>query len=115
MKTNPAPEENDRLSGVLREWVVDAPLPPRFADQVWHRIARAESGAQGSAWSDLVRSLGRSLQRPKVAYSYAAVLLALGVVGGSWTAHLKTSRMESALGQRYVQSVDPYRQAVLSP
>lgn len=114
MNTQFTPESEQRLSEALQEWVVDAPLPPRFQEQVWNRIASAEDKAQPSFWSGLVQLANRSLSRPKVAYSYAAVLLAVGIVAGSWTAQMKSNRLATDLGQRYVQSVDPYQHTIAS-
>jgi hypothetical protein len=114
MKNNENPENENRLSKVLQEWKVDAPLPPRFQEQVWNRIARAEAKAKGSFWQELVRLVKATFDRPKVAYSYAAVLLAFGIAAGSWTAQVKSSRLETDLGQRYLQSINPYQQEMAS-
>ena len=39
--------ENDRgLSEELRRWTVTTPLPPRFREGVWQRIASAETEAE---------------------------------------------------------------------
>jgi hypothetical protein len=115
MKTNLEPENEDRLDAVLQEWVVDAALPPRFQEHVWNRIAHAEDNSQLSIWSGMVRWMTRAFERPKVAYSYAVALLAFGIVAGSWTAEIRSNRLEHSLGQQYLQSVDPYRQAASSP
>ena len=114
MKTNLNSGDEDRLSATLREWVVDAPLPPRFQEQVWNRIARAEASPEGSFWRGLARLVVKSLERPKMAYSYAAVLLAFGIAAGSLTAQMKSNRLESALGHKNLLSIDPYQQAVAS-
>lgn len=111
MKTNPDPESEDR---VLREWVVDAPLPPRFQENVWSRIARAEPTARPSFWSGIFQVLAGAFERPRVAYSYAAVFLALGIAAGTWTAQVKRSHLEADLGQRYLQSINPYQQDLAS-
>jgi hypothetical protein len=49
-----------------------------------------------------------------MAYSYAAVLLAFGIAAGSLTAQMKSNRLESDLGHKYLLSIDPYQQAVAS-
>jgi hypothetical protein len=111
MKTNQDPQNDSHLDRVLEQWVVDAPLPPRFQEQVWQRIARAESKPEltPTFWT-LVRGLiETNLPRPKFAYSYVAILLLLGVVTGAWTAQRETHRLKVDLGARYVQSVDPFR------
>ena len=109
MKPKQEPESDLSLNKVLRQWTVDAPLPPRFQEQVWQRIERAESAPAMSFHSALALWLQNLLPRPKLAYSYAAVLLALGVVAGAWAAQTQNTRMETSLGSRYLQSIDPYQ------
>jgi hypothetical protein len=116
MKPHHKPENDERLDEVLRQWNVDTPLPPRFQEQVWRRIDRAEAKPQAtvSFWAWFLHLLEANLPRPKLAYSYALLLLLLGVFGGAWTAQRETSRMDAALGSRYVQSVDPYQKVALN-
>jgi len=109
MKPNQNPDSDERLRKVLREWVVDTPLPPRFQDQVWKRIARAEAPSESSFWSKLARLVEVVLPRPRIAFSYVAALLVLGVTAGSVTAQIKSSQLDATLRARYVQAVDPYR------
>lgn len=109
MKINFEPEKDEPLREVLSQWTVDIPLPPRFQEQVWHRIAQADTQAQPSFWNGLRRWLESGVPRPQVAYSYVSILLILGVLAGSWAAQSKTSQLDAALSARYVQSVDPYR------
>ena len=108
--------EDDQLREVLREWTVDTPLPPRFQEQVWRRIAKAEAKPQSAKrlWSWLLHLAEVNLPRPKFAYSYVAILLLLGVVGGAWAAQRETNRLDTALGSRYVQSIDPYQKVALN-
>jgi ferric-dicitrate binding protein FerR (iron transport regulator) len=109
MRTTPTPESDEQLNKMLGEWVVDAPLPPRFEEQVWRRIERSETAADAPPLTRLFRSVAESFTRPKVAYAYVAVLLAVGMAAGSWTAQVKSNQVETALGERYVGSVDPYK------
>jgi hypothetical protein len=106
---NGRPAEEQALDAVLRQWTVEAALPPRFQEQVWQRIARAgprrEAGLAGAWW----RLIAVALPRPGVAVGYVAALLALGVAGGSWAAQVRSHQLQAALGLRYVQSLDPYR------
>ncbi len=104
------------LHEVLRQWTVDTPLPPRFQEQVWRRITRAETKSQPMMpfWAGLLRLVEANLPRPKVAYSYVVILLLVGVVGGAWAAQRETSRLDAALGSRYVQSIDPYQTVALN-
>jgi hypothetical protein len=116
MKPDHKTENDARLHEVLRQWAVDAPLPPRFQEQVWRRIDRAEVKPQTAMrfWGLLLHFLEANLPRPKFAYSYLSILLLLGVVGGAWAAQRETSRLDAALGSRYVQSVDPYQKVALT-
>jgi len=107
MKTKSNPDDLDKL---LQEWVVKEPLPPRFQEQVWNRIRRAEAHAEPSFGSGFLRSVVAVFERPKLAYAYAAFLLAFGLAAGTWTAQVKSSHWESDLGQRYLQTVNPYQQ-----
>jgi hypothetical protein len=105
-----------QLDDVLRQWTVDKPLPPRFQEEVWSRIGRAEARphpvSSFAAW--LWHFAEINVPRPKFAYSYVAVLLLLGIVGGAWAAQRESSRLDSALGSRYLQSVDPYQKVALN-
>jgi hypothetical protein len=100
------------LHAVLEAWVVDAPLPPRFRDNVWQQIARAETRSTPAIWSQVLRLIEVVLPRPKFALAYVSALLVLGVAGGAIAAQVKSNRLNMALGQRYVQSIDPYRSEV---
>ena len=114
MNTNPTPER-DPLDRVLRQWVVDTSLPARFQEEVWQRIARAETRAEPDLPAGLWRLIQDILPRPKFAVAYLSVVLALGVTAGALAAQAKTSRLDSDLSLRYVQSVDPYRAGISNP
>jgi hypothetical protein len=102
------PENHDAaLRGLLKEWRVETPLPPRFQGEVWRRIERAQGQTVPSIWAVIAHWLGTALARPAAAAAYIAVLL---VVGGSvgWTeAQEKTARVKEELGQRYIRVLDP--------
>jgi hypothetical protein len=115
MKLHQTSGDDEALRRTLREWTVDAPLPPRFQERVWERIARAETEAPASLWPALSRLVEVVLPRPGFALPYVAVLLALGVAAGSLAAQARTRRVQTDLGLRYVQSVDPYRTGVSHP
>ena len=109
MKPNHTPEDNESLGRVLRQWTVEAPLPPRFQEQIWQRIAWAEAAAAPSLWVSFSRWLEVVLPRPRFAFAYVAVLLVAGVTAGSLAAQVRTSRLETDLSLRYVQSLDPFQ------
>ena len=48
-----AKDPDEPLDAVLRGWKVDSALPPRFQEQVWRRIARAEADGKDVVWSGL--------------------------------------------------------------
>ncbi len=104
-----------QLDGVLREWRVTTPLPPRFREDVWQRVSRAETKVETSWLAELVRLIEVVLPRPRVAFSFVAALCVMGVAAGSITAQLRTSHLNAALGERYVQSIDPYHPASAHP
>jgi hypothetical protein len=106
--------QEERLTSALRKWVVDAPLPPRFQEAVWQRIARAETPTPAAAGSGLRRWL-ELLPRPKFAFAYLAVLLAAGLAAGSWAAQARASHVASDLSSRYVQAIDPFRVELPEP
>jgi hypothetical protein len=109
MKTNQEPENDPALSNMLHQWVVDTPLPSRFQDQVWQRIARAETQPQAGLWAGLQRWVNEILPRPGFAVAYLSLVLALGAGAGSLASQARNNRLNSELGTLYVQSVDPYR------
>ncbi len=102
MKENQA--DVDRL---LKSWRVTTPLPPRFQEEVWKRIERAEAGTsitQGvRAWFAML------FARPAIAVSYVAVLLGIGLAAGFFQANHKTAQWDHQLASRYVQTLDPYQ------
>jgi len=115
MKPNQDPENDAHLRTLLRSWVVDTPLPPGFKDSVWRRIERADLQPESPFWAGLMNLIDVSLPRPKVAFAYLTVLLAVGLTAGAWAAQIKTSHAETSLGLRYVQSLDPYHSAAVHP
>src|SRR2546427_6414553 len=109
MKTNEPGDNDEALRKVLREWRTDASLPPRFQEEVWRRIERAQASGAPSAWAVMIHWIGVVLPRPALAASYVAVLLAIGVTVGWAQARQETARVKDELGQRYVRVLDPYQ------
>ena len=108
--------DNDRaLDSALRQWTVKDPLPARFQEQVWRRIADAEAPPQPFWLAALSRLLGVVLPRPKFAFVYLSILLVAGVVTGSVSAQIRTHRLNAELSQRYVQLIDPNRAGPSAP
>ena len=111
MKTNRPDNHNDALHQVLKEWRLNAALPPRFQERVWQRIERAGASAAPSLWGALAHWIGTRLPRPAMASVYITVLLVVGGTAGWTQAHQTNARVNSELGARYVQELDPYQAA----
>jgi hypothetical protein len=66
-------------------------------------------------WARLHRFLDATLARPTFACSYVAILLLAGILAGSFAAQRHVSRLDAALGSRYVQTIDPYQKTIVNP
>ena len=103
MKSNDAD-----LSRQLQEWRVTSPLPPRFREQVWKRIERAETPTLSI--TDAVRAwIAMAFARPRFALVYVCVLLLTGLIVGLVQVNQKAAQWDHQLERRYVQSIDPYQ------
>lgn len=110
MNTIQPNEDDKKLSKLLHEWKVEASLPPRFQEQVWRRIEKAEHAPSApSAWTVIAHWVGTVLPRPALAASYVAVLLAIGVTAGWAQAQQETAQVKADLADRYVRVLDPYQ------
>lgn len=98
---------DEALSHALGEWTVEEPLPPRFQEQVWHRISIAESARTAPRWRDKLAFLAAAICQPRFALGYLTVLVGIGVLFGSLTAQAQRQRVEKELGYRYVHTIDP--------
>jgi hypothetical protein len=107
MKHEPESRSGDLLDETLHRWTISAPLPVRFRDQVWQRIAQSETGPRETAWGGLTRLIEVLLPRPAIAFSCLAAFVLAGMAAGSWTAQVSNSRVDMQLSSRYVQSIDP--------
>jgi len=104
------PNNDKALKDALRAWTVQTPLPPCFQKNVWRRIEAAECEQQcPTAWALLVGWFSRFMARPAVTVAYATVLVAVGVTLGVKQVQTTSTHLENRLGQRYVQSVDPFQ------
>src|SRR5437867_170579 len=109
MKEHEPIANNDLLSRTLREWRVCAPLPPRFHEEVWGRIARAEAERRSRSIGQIFAQwVETTFSRPAVAASYVGLLLFVGLSTGYWQAQGKSAQAESQGRMLYVQSVDPF-------
>lgn len=101
--------KDEALIRLLRSWKSDAPLPPRFQESVWNRIARAETRKAAGAWTTFNRCVEAIFARPSFALSYVALFLFAGLGAGLWQAHGRAVQGETEWRARYVQMVDPYQ------
>lgn len=111
MKTDNSNENDTSLRALLQEWKPEASLPPRFQEQVWRRIERAEAAPVSSVSLAAVFAnwLTNLLPRPALATAYLALLLSIGASAGWSKARQETARVAGELSARYAQAVDPYR------
>src|ERR1043165_1469597 len=100
-------QNKEPLSKALQEWKVTTPLPPRFEEEVWQRIAHAET--KRSLWWQFLGWLEMALPRRTVAASYVTILLLSGLTAGFWESRHKAAELNEALGRRYVQMIDPFQ------
>jgi hypothetical protein len=107
LNMKPEDHTDQNLNKVLKEWRVSAALPPRFQEQVWHRIEEAET--RDSAWVTFLREISAAFARPALAVSYVAVLLMVGLAVGYWQAQASNAQADQMLSSRYVQLIDPYQ------
>src|SRR5258706_5159685 len=103
------PGNHDELPKALKEWRSDARLPPRFQEQVWQRIERAQTQSVHPVRAFIDHWVGAMLPRPALAASYLAVLLSVGLTAGWAQARRETARVKDELGLRYVRVLDPYQ------
>jgi hypothetical protein len=108
---NSIPENDEKLSRLLRESKADAPLPPRFQEGVWRRIeSSASARVRQVSWGDMFAHwLGAILPRPAMATAYIAVLLTIGITVGWAQAQQTNARVKADLSERYVSVLDPYQ------
>ena len=109
MNTNESSHRDEALRKLLKESRVEVPLPPRFQENVWRRIERAQVPATPSVWAVIAHWVGTMLPRPALAASYVAILLTIGVTAGWAQARQENARVKGELGERYVRVLDPYQ------
>ena len=97
---NPHPDDV-KISGLLRAARATPSLPPRFQENVWHRIEAAASPAHSESWLDALAVL---ILRPRLAFATAAVLLVAGGLLGAQEGS-QTARHDAQA--RYVAYVAP--------
>jgi len=101
-------ENQTQLERALQEWRVTTPLPPRFQEQVWKRIERAEVPSL-TLWDAMRAWFTMAFARPAFAIAYVGVLLVAGLALGFVQASHKAASWDRQLEARYVQTIDPYQ------
>ena len=111
MKTTDKDDRDEPLAALLREWKVKFPPPPRFTEEVWRRIDRAEPWpAPTVSLAEVIANwIATRLPRPALATAYLTVLLAVGASMGWRQGQQESNRVTRELSARYAQAVDPYR------
>lgn len=111
MKNTDPPRDDAPLDALLQEWQPKPSLPPRFQEQVWRRIERAETTPPPTpTFAQLFADwLTSKLPRPALAAAYVSVLLVVGASVGWSQARQERERVTAELGARYFQAVDPYQ------
>lgn len=96
--------DDAKLSALLRQGCQSPPLPPRFQENVWRRVERAEAPAQaggGPAWLDTFAAL---VLRPRFAYATVATLMLAGILLGT---HQGAQVAKQDAQARYIALVAP--------
>jgi hypothetical protein len=107
---NQNPDNDDRaLAKTLKEWRVEAALPPGFQQTVWRKIDQQRKPSQGSIIEVMRAWMNGFVARPRVAAGYLAALVVVGVSAGWTQGHRDNLRVENELADRYVRVLDPYR------
>ena len=97
--------EENTTQRLLKEWHIDASLPPTFNSAVWRRI---EASQPVSIPKLLSQWLNQVFARPAVAASFVAISLLIGLGAGQVHASRDLRTTDVELQSRYIQSVDPY-------
>jgi hypothetical protein len=106
---NPEPEQ--RLNALLRDWQPQVDLPPRFESEVWRRIALAQEKRSGF-WS--LDWVFRMTCQPRLAFAIVATAILLGTGLADWRAARNYHDEMAASKSRYIQSVDPFANTLLT-
>lgn len=104
MKENDSKPTDAALSALLREVRSTPALPPRFQEDVWKRIERAEKPEAAPARPSWLDALATWILRPQLAFAVATVLILMGVSLG-WNSGERLARSEAQA--RYLAVVAP--------
>lgn len=96
--------DDARLGTLLRESRLTPSLPPRFQENVWQRIERAEESKPSTGRAAWLETLATWILKPQLAFAVAAVLVVMGV-GLGWNSGEQLARSEAQA--RYLATVAP--------
>lgn len=101
-----APNPDDpKLRGLLRAAHPAEALPPRFQENVWRRLERAERRAEATSTPGWLDALMRGILRP----AYATAGLVALILTGTWMGIREgDGRVHLADRARYVAAVSPF-------
>ena len=105
------PEREPRLKALLDNWKPQVDLPPRFESEVWHRVAQAQE-RRSEFWS--LDWLVRLTCQPRLAFAIVVVAVLLGSGLANWQAERNYHRDIAASKSRYIRSIDPFANPLLS-
>ena len=104
---------DSELREKLAAWQVEAQLPHDFKQRVWKRIAVGEAANVDPPWVAWLKTRLISATRvsvPRLALTAVVVGLLIGTTTGLVEASRWNSTTWNRLEEKYVQSVDPFRQ-----
>lgn len=104
MKEPLSSSEETKLRELLRHSRPNAELPPRFQENVWHRIEKAESAGTPAPAGGWVNAVAGWLVRPRLAFATATMLVLVGVGLGL---HNGVQQAQAEAQARYVAAVAP--------
>jgi len=104
MKPSHLEPDDPRLGALLRESRPSPPLPPRFQENVWRRIEKAEGPMKAEAGATWLDVLAARVLRPRFAFAAAAALVLAGMLLGS---HAGTQMARQDSEARYIAVVAP--------
>src|ERR1035441_9277775 len=105
------PEHDQRLKALLHEWQPQVDLPVRFESEVWHRIAVAQE--KRSSWVNFDWLFQITCQ-PRLAFAIVAIAVLLGTGLADWQAQQNYNHAMAASKSRYILSVDPFANTLLT-
>jgi len=100
--------QNEKLRLLLKQWKSGAALPPRFEEEVWLRIERAEAQRPVSPVALIWVWITAKLTRPGFAVGYVALFLFLGISAGSLRGRAELKQISALLRQQYFQMLEPF-------